>query len=201
MTVLPVEVDGEIRAKLAVGEIKTYPDRGGETNRGQLAQARAQLGLYLHALEVIVAGFDDPGRPILDEEGFLVLTRPGTDFPRVRTGEKLRYQADRARRGFDQLEAAAMSLKGDTEDAIDAVLHADTHYSEACLEFCDLAERCHAMALAKGDPAILGEAMRQFLGHIDLRRAVELLEGAPPANAREADMMERLKAAEEPGWE
>ena len=30
-----------------VGEIKTYPDRGGHTDGGELAQARAQAGVYI----------------------------------------------------------------------------------------------------------------------------------------------------------
>jgi hypothetical protein len=201
VTVTPVDIDGQVRASLSVGEIKTYPDRGGETKRGQLAQARAQLGLYLHALEVVVAGFGADEQPVLNEDGFLVMTKPGTDFPSVRTGENLRYQADRAARGFEQLENIAGLLPKGTSDVIDAVLAADTHYCEACLEFCDLAERCHAAAIKNHDPVILGDAMSQLLGDADLRRVAELLDGAPPTDAREQEMADRLRAAEEPGWE
>ena len=201
VAVTPIRVDDELRARLTVGEIKTYPDRGGETNRGQLAQARAQLGLYLHALEVVTGEFADDERPSLNDEGFLVMTRPGTDFPSVRTGESLRHQADRAARGFVQLEAAAIKLPSGEDDPIEAVLHAETHYSEACLEFCDLVERCHAIAVQKDEPAILGDAMRQMLGDVRLSRVAELLDGAPPIDERELDMVDRLRAAEEPGWE
>lgn len=201
VTVTPIEREGEIRAQLTVGEIKTYPDRGGETNRGQLAQARAQLGLYLHALEVVVGGFAENERPILNEQGFLVMTRPGTDFPTVRTGESLRYQADRAARGFTQLEEIATGLDQDIDDPIEAVLNAPTHYSEACLEFCDLVERCHARAIQSDDPTILGDAMRQLLGKSKLSRAAELLDGALPVDDHEQEMVDRLRSAEEPGWE
>lgn len=201
VAIAPVTVDGVVRARLTIGEIKTYPDRGGETDRGQLAQARAQLGLYLHALEVLLARVPADRRPVLDESGFLVLTRPGSDFPHVRAGEQLRYQADRAARGMDQLEHVARSLPTGTADAIDAVLTAPTHYSEACLRFCDLAERCHRQALDEQNPAVLGDDMVQFIRGVGLERASALLDGDLPADERETDLTARLRAAEEPGWE
>ena len=43
--------------------------------------------------------------------------------------------------------------------------------------------------------------MVNFLGNIGLKRVIELLEGNPPTDSREAEMIERLRAAEEPGWE
>lgn len=201
VTITPVEVDGITRAQLSVGEIKTYPDRGGETSGAQLAQARAQLGLYLHALEVVTEGFAAAAKPILSEFGFLVMTKPGTNFPSVRTGEHLRYQAERSARGFERLENVALALAGGSSDPIDAVLQADTHYSEACLSFCDLAPRCHKAALNDGRASVLGDAMAQLLGSTPLGRVVELLEGAPPLDDREREMVSILKAAEEPGWE
>lgn len=201
VAVAPVTVDGVVRAQLTIGEIKTYPDRGGETDRGQLAQARAQLGLYLHALEVVAARVPADRRPVLDETGFLVLTRPGSDFPSVRAGEQLRYQADRASRGMDQLELVARALPTGSADPVDAVLAAPTHYSEACLGFCDLAERCHRQAIADEDPAVLGDAMAQFIGGVGLERALALLDGEQPIDEREGDLAARLRAAEEPGWE
>ena len=80
-------------------------------------------------------------------------------------------------------------------------ISAETHYSEACFEFCDLVPHCQAIAQANQNPAILGDAMVNFLGNIGLKRAIELLEGNPPTDSREAEMIERLRAAEEPGWE
>lgn len=201
VTVTPIEIGGEIRAQLSVGEIKTYPDRGGETKGEQLAQARAQLGLYLHALEVVLADVKPKDQPILHEYGFLVMTRPGTNFPTVRTGEHLRYQADRAARGFERLEQAALVISDPISDAVDAILQADTHYCESCLSFCDLAARCHKAAFESGSPSILGDAMTQLLGGANLSRVMDLLEGAPPENDKEREMVALLKAAEEPGWE
>ncbi len=45
--------------ELIVGEIKTYPDRGGYTEPAQLAQARAQAGVYVHGLDLGVQGAED----------------------------------------------------------------------------------------------------------------------------------------------
>ncbi len=201
VVVTPVGSGVGSRARLSVGEIKTYPNRGGETDRGQLAQARAQMGLYLHALEVVVGGFPESERPLISENGFLVMTRPGTDFPSLRTGENLRHQADRADRGFAQLETAATGLDDDKGDPISAILAADTNYCEGCLKFCDLAELCHERALADDRSSVLGDQMGRLLGKMPLSRALELLEGAPPADPGEQDMADRLRAAEEPGWE
>ncbi len=184
---------------LIVGEVKTYPDRGGYTDPGQLAGARAQAGLYVHALRshLPVVGLDRALNA--SATGFLVLSRPGSNWPSVRAGEDLEHQAVRARRGFDLLEAAATKLPGPwsspagSEDGlIEAVLAANTRYGEACLSFCDLAPRCHEAAVAVGDPVVLGDEFSRFLGEIDLFRAVALLEGAPGTTPAEVDLMERI---------
>lgn len=189
---LAIRHDGP-RPRLIVGEVKTYPDRGGHTDGGELALARAQAGLYLHALQVTTRGLDLD----LSNEGFLVLSRPGSNQPSVRAGEDLRYQAERARRGFDLLEAAAAALEPVGADPVQAVREADVAYTEACLAFCDRASGCHARALAAGDPGVLGEDVRRFLGSVDLPRALQLLEGAAPKGPAEADLVERLDALRE----
>ena len=206
MAVRP-SADGE-HAEVVVGEVKTYPDRGGFTDRQQLAQARAQMGLYLHALRVVTSDFAEHERPTFAEEGFLVLSRPGSDFPRVRAGEDLTFQAARAERGFALLEEAAKKLpvspEVDMDDEparLDAVLAADTHYSEACLSFCDLAHRCHDNALKAADPIVLGDEVRRFTSGISLQRVGELLDSARPRDVTERDLVERIRAAEEPGWD
>ena len=55
--VLAVRIDGE-RPELIVGEVKTYPDRGGHTDSHELALARAQAGIYVHALDVVCEKID-----------------------------------------------------------------------------------------------------------------------------------------------
>lgn len=196
------------RAEIVVGEVKTYPDRGGHTDRKQLAQARAQMGLYLHALHTVTENFADSERPCFSGTGFLVLSRSGSDFPRVRAGEQLEYQANRARNGFELLEAAAEALPpspdidgDDDTPRLDAVLEADTTYGEGCLRFCDLAPRCHGRALEVEDPIVLGEDVHRFVAGIPLHRVGELFDGSVPHDETERDLVDRIRAAEDPGWD
>ncbi len=192
------------RPTLVVGEIKAYPDRGGYTDRQALASARAQAGLYVHALELVVEQLTLRDAVDVSARGFLVLTRPGSYWPSIRANEDLRYQAQRAARGFDSLERAASRLPDVVADEAgeldvqlrEAILHAEHKYSEACLSFCDLAPRCHADAAERGDAIVLGDDVRRFVGGIKLPRLLELLDGAESADETELDFMRRIAAAD-----
>ena len=200
LDVLAVRYDRE-PPELMVGEVKTYPDRGGHTDGHNLAVARAQAGLYVHALELLLAELECEQHIRLRQQGFLILTRPGSNFPSVRAGEDLSYQAERARRGFELLEAAALGLPPFERvdgDPVEAVAEAETEYSEACLRFCDRANECHTSALEAGNAAVLGDDVRRFLGSVNLHRAVALLNGEEPRTAGEEDLVRRIRA-NEPG--
>ena len=200
LDILAIRYDRRV-PELMVGEVKTYADRGGHTDAHHLAVARAQAGLYVHALELLLSELKREESVVLRRDGFLVLTRPGSNFPSVRPGEDLRYQAERARRGFGLLEAAALGLppfEPIAEDPVTAVIAAETDYSEACLRFCDRAAECHSSALENGDPSVLGDEVGRFLGGIDLKRAVELLSENQPQTEAEHDLMRRIHA-NEPG--
>lgn len=208
LDVLAVRFDAATnRVELVVGEIKTYPDRGGFTDRAELAGARAQMGLYLHALRTVCEVFAEEERPRFSDTGFVVLTRPGSNFARVRANEDLRFQADRARRGFKLLEEAASRLPtvdeldaADTASRLDMVLHAQKDYGESCLGFCDLEPFCHERARASDDPIILGDDVRRFVSGLSLDRVVALLDGGAPLDDTETELMVRIRAAEDPGW-
>jgi hypothetical protein len=194
LDVLAIRGDLEV-PELIVGEVKTYPDRGGHTEAHDLAMARAQAGLYVHALEVLVGELGLTNSVRVRTDGFLVLSRPGSNRPSVRAGEDLRYQAERARRGFELLERAALGLPPFNpvgEDPIAAVIQSPTDYSEACLSFCDRAPKCHAEALAAGNPAVLGDDVARFLGTVDLYQTIELLHGSSPRTEAEADLARRI---------
>ena len=191
---LAIRTDGDL-PELIVGEVKTYPDRGGHTDPHELALARAQAGLYVHALQMVVRQLEVADRVRVGTDGFLVLTRPGSNMPAVRAGEDLRFQAERARRGFELLEKAALGLPpfdpvGD--DPIAAVINARIDYSEACVAFCDRAPKCSEDVLAAGDSAVLGDEVARFLGSISLPRALELLNGAKPDTTAEEDLTRRI---------
>lgn len=202
--VLALRLDRDL-PELVVGEIKTYPDRGGHTAAAELAVARAQAGIYVHALDVVCEELGIADEVVIRRDGFLVLTRPGSNRPSVRAGEDFGYQAERARRGFDLLEAAACALPSEVwgseddppeEVLVRAVREADTNYGEVCLSFCDRAPVCHRSALDAGDPIVLGEDVRRYLGTVTLHRALALLDGAPSATEAEADLLRRIRASE-----
>lgn len=191
-------VDGS-RPRITVGEIKVFPDRGGHTDPRQLASARAQAGIYRHALEVSVASLGLGDAVEIAPDGFLVFTWPGSNSPSVRVGEDLTYQAIRAERGFRRLEQVAAAIvrdddfSADNPALIERVLGAATDYSEACLSFCDLAPRCHARALEADDPIVLGDEVRRLLGDTPITRALELMQGVAAETERETDLQQQLR--------
>ncbi len=186
------------KALVTVGEVKVFPDRGGHTDPHQLATARAQAGVYRHALELAVSALGLANRIEVATEGFLVFTWPGSNSPSVRAGEDLTYQTIRAARGFDRLEQVALSLvrtddfRSDEPALVQRVVDAETDYSETCLNFCDLAPRCHDRALSAGDPVVLGDDVKRLLGDTTIDRAIEMMNGLPPLFERERDLQRQL---------
>ncbi len=182
--------------ELVVGEIKTYPDRAGYTDARELATARAQAGIYVHGLELVLDELGLTDAFSVQREGFLVLSRPGSNQPSVRAGEDLRFQAERAKRGFELLRNAAAAVDPlpdpDGESGYRAVAEADTEFDETCLSFCDRAAVCRQKALDAGNAAVLGRDVARFLGLISLPRAVELLSGAKPRDDAERDLIRRI---------
>lgn len=197
--VLAVHTDGSIPT-IAVGEIKTYADQGGHTSRSDLATARAQMGLYVHALDVTLDGLGLTGQVHVSREGFLVLTYPGSNQPSVRSGEDLTYQLTRAQRGFELMESAAELMNGaygsgdddDPESLVDLVRHADTHYQDSCLTFCERAQICYRRADELDRGVVLGDDVERFLNGVSLARVDELLGGSPPTSRVERDLLTRL---------
>jgi hypothetical protein len=186
------------RAHVTVGEIKVFPDRGGHTDPQQLAAARAQAGVYRHALALTVESLGLVDDIVVAADGFLVFTWPGSNSPAVRGGEELSYQAIRAARGFDRLEEVAQAIVRDDDFSADnptlsrRVLEAGTDYSEACLAFCDLAPRCHQRALDADAAVVLGTEVKRLLGETSLTRAIDLLNGSAPESDREWDLQRQL---------
>lgn len=189
-------VDG--RARLTVGEVKVFPDRGGHTDPQQLASARAQAGVYRHALELAVGSLGLADELDISTHGFLVFTWPGSNSPSIRANEDLTFQAIRAERGFERLEEVALGVvrdddfSADNPTLIQRVLDAPTDYSEACLSFCDLTPRCHQRAVDADDPIILGGEVKRLLGDTSITRALELFNGVVPVDDREADLQRQL---------
>ena len=176
--------------RLVVGEIKTYPDRAGYTDSAELATARAQAGVYVHGLDLVIEELGLAERFDVAREGFLVLTRPGFNQPSIRAGEDL------ALSGGDGLSAASPCfgprrepyLRPDGRDRLAAVILAETHYCENCVSRSAIALTCVAeMALESGlGRQCLGDDVARFLGSVSLPRALELMQGAEPLNPARA---------------
>jgi len=178
--------------ELVVGEIKTYPDRGGYTDRVELAGARAQSGVYVHGLTEILRENGWADRVKVSTNGFLVLTKPGSNRASVRADEDLRYQAERAARGLEKLRALAQQLTpsgSPPSDPIAAVIDAPIQYEEACIRFCDRASGCFARDLAAARPSILGDDVARLIGPMSLDRVRELLHGAQPKTHGERELL------------
>ncbi|MEN9803245.1 MAG: hypothetical protein RIS41_92, partial [Actinomycetota bacterium] len=132
--------------------------------------------------------------------GFLVLTYPGSNQPSVRSGEDLTYQLARAQRGFELMEEAALLMNGeygsgdddDPDSLVDMVRHADTHFQESCLTFCERADHCYRRALELGRGVVLGDDVERFLNGVSLARVDELLSGSQPTSRVEHDLLARL---------
>jgi hypothetical protein len=201
LTVHPQPPPGPIY--LRVGEIKVYPDRGGFTSSTELASTRAQAGLYLHVLRRELTELGVSGAIEASVDGFLVLTRPGSNQPSVRAPEDLRFQAARAESAFERLrEAAARAVPPDinTKEVprprLELIAQAGKRYGDRCLAFCELADHCHARALAAGSASALGEDVARLLGEIRLHRALELLRGADALTPAETDFQRRVVQGE-----
>lgn len=177
---------------LRVGEVKVYPDRGGFTDGTELATARAQAGLYVFALGEALRSLGLDRDMLVADDGFLVLTRPASNMPSVRSGEDLRHQAARAREMF-ALVRPKEAPEGSAPDSLAAIAQAPKHYGDACLSFCELADRCRDEALSNGLPAALGDDLARFLGSLSLHRALALLDGAPCESDAERDFLRRAR--------
>jgi len=187
---------------IRVGEIKVFPDRGGHTDAGEIATARAQAGVYQHALQLTVNSMNLSRPPVISTSGYLVFTWPGTNSPVIRASEDLTYQARRAEIGFDQLDVAAAKLvQQQTQNLADVDLnewlaHSQTEYKETCWSFCDLAPRCQDLAIADDRPIVLGVDASKLLGTMSVTRALEILNGAAPESDIELDVQQQLTAAD-----
>jgi hypothetical protein len=158
------------------------------------------MGLYVHALEVTLDALGLTEKVKVSQLGFLVLTHAGSMRPNVRAGEDLKYQRERARRGFELMEESALLLNGkygagdDDEEAdlLDLVLNATTSFQDSCIAFCERAPICYEKALKANRGVALGDDVEKFLNGVPLDRAEALLKGKSPQNPTEADVLARM---------
>lgn len=188
----------ESQIVVKVGEIKVFPDRGGHTDPLEIATARAQAGVYQHALSLAVENLGLTGIRI-DTQGFLVFTWPGSNSPVIRPNEDLTFQALRAEQGFEQLDKIAENLVANKEedfsDNFEWIAHSKTEYRESCWGFCDLAARCQDLAFADDRAIVLGRDAARLLGTVTVGRAIQLMDGASPQTDFEKSLQFQLRDA------
>lgn len=183
--------------RLVVGEVKSFVDRGGYTDRAKLAAARAQAGVYVAGLRAVMAALAiPPERMVVEPRGFLVFVRPGGRYPVVYPNEDFSAQAMRAEGGFAKMREIARRKPKLGDEGVDAVLAASRAFIPSCTSFCDLAQLCQKDAFEAGRPSVLGEDLARFVGPVDLHRAYAILEGDAPRNADEKDLARRIAALE-----
>jgi hypothetical protein len=182
---------------LFVGEIKVYPDRGGFTDPQQLSTSRAQAGMYVHALRLVIEQLGHASSVAVQDRGYLVLSRSGTNRIRVRADEDLAGQADRARNGLETLSQVAARMNLRTGLGLDVIQKAEVRYCESCVSFCERAPVCRERARTAGDASILGDEVQRFLGTVTLLRVAELARGDEPRDAHETEIRRLLASAED----
>lgn len=189
--------ESENKFQVIVGEIKSFPDKEGYTDGSDLSSARAQAGIYVHGLRVFFNECKLKVKLEVSEKGFLVFSITGSNFPSARVNEDLKYQAERAKRGFQQLQIVADEIisLGD-EDIDNRIMHSSTQYNPKCFQFCDRAPKCLEKAYADSNPIVLGEDVAKFVGEIKLTRVIELLEGKKAVDLTESDFLERFYSME-----
>jgi len=185
------------RVRLRIAEVKTYPHRGGYTDPLQLAGARAQCGIYIHALREHLKAQRLDDRIAVDDEGFLVLTEAGTSFMSIHGAEDLAPQVDRAARGLIRLRTIGRGMPADPRHGIERVRAAEVEYTDACVGFCDRAATCHDAAWTAERPAILGDDASRAFRDLPLSRVCDLLdERVAPTTPFEQDLVDRSYSAD-----
>ena len=97
---------------------------------------------------------------------------------------------------LDELEAMLPS-DASLDDAA-FIAQVPNNYRPSCKEHCAMWQHCRAQALQQRHPVILGDQAAETLapaGSID--RALDLMRGAPPRNAAETALAEKLRTADQ----
>lgn len=128
--------------ELVVGEMKVYPDTGGYTDPSQPATSRAQSGMYVHALSLLIAELGLTWKLRVTPKGFLVLSKSETNQIQVRSNEDLEGQVRRAMEGLKSLSETAEKLLSRESHSPTAVFTQPIHLTEGCMDLCERASIC-----------------------------------------------------------
>lgn len=205
----PIEPDflvaADHEAFYRVGELKSYPDRGGKTDQADIRSAARQAGVGVVGLRqwLSVNGVARPEQ-IATADADLVLKVTGFFLPTLQPmaieGEvdSILRAISEAPTNLDALEALLpVGASLDNPVVLETV---PNNYRPNCKEHCAMWEHCRARAQAESHPIILGDhAAEKLAAAGSLNRAIELMTsaGAPPRNAAEAALASELRAGDE----
>jgi hypothetical protein len=186
-----------------VGELKSYPDRGGKTDQADIRSACRQSAVGIVALRQTLArlGYRD-AEAIVPARCDLILKVTGFFLPTLHqmviAGELdsiLRALSD-APSNLDELEAMLPPSATLTDPAILASI--PNRYRSGCREHCALWTHCREQATTASQPTLLGEEAAEYLAAAgSLGRAIDLMNGsgAPPRNSAERALARELYEA------
>jgi hypothetical protein len=185
-----------------VGEIKSYPDRGGKTDQSDIRSACRQAAVGTIGLRHFLAPYVQRPEQLALAKAHLVLKVTGLFFPSLNRMD-IEGEVDSVQRALadapanlDQLEALLPPAATLDDPAVLGSI--PNHYRSSCKEHCALWERCRGQAQARHQPIILGEFAAEKLRAVgSLARALELMDGtgAPPSNPTEVAAAAELQAA------
>lgn len=204
----PIEPDYLIAADAdqfyRVGEMKSYPDRGGKTDPSDLRSACRQAAVGVVALRqwLVRQGVRDPNIVALAEAD-LILRVTGLFVPTLKR-QAIEGEVDSIMRAIadapatlDELEALLpRGASLDNPIVLDTV---PNNYRPNCKEHCALWEHCRHRAQSNSQPIILGDhAAEKLAAAGSLSRAIELMQGvgASPRNAAEAALAAELRVGD-----
>lgn len=188
-----------------VGELKSYPDRGGKTDPADIRSACRQAAVGVIGLRQSLSklGVNNPAA-FAAAGADLVLRVTGLFMPTL-SRMAIEGEVDSVERAISEAPTSLQELEAllppqaSFEDAA-TIAAVPNNYRPSCKEHCAMWEHCRAQALEQRQPVVLGDQAAEVLapaGSID--RALELMrgQGQPSRNSAEAALAEELRVASE----
>ena len=184
-------------------EIKSFAHRAGLTEPSRIEGAARQAAVEVAALRSSLCelgvGVDEAQALVPARADFVFANRWSLRKAVLESldlsGEVAEIEAlvARAPRLLAEAEALIAQAGSVSLDTPAAARHLPIRFSQRCLDFCAGAPACAQWARQAGDPAVLGEALRDVLAPAGtVWRALALLDGAAPVDSSEAALQRSL---------
>jgi hypothetical protein len=180
-----------------VAEIKSFPALRHLTDEKDVASAAAESGVYAIALETALQRSGSTKKVPLDAA--LVFRKPG-GFNAEPTLQCIARDIETARRMLDQRPRSLREVEsilgpGQTLDTQPSIMKLPANFIGGCRSFCPMWQVCLNEGRRQGSPSVLGKDVEEAVGALgNTKRALELLNGAAPANDLEREIQRRLVA-------